>query len=100
MPEPILDNGSFEGFVPLASRDTRPKLRPMLNYIWAFLLLTGLVAGALFGRLEIMVGSVFDVCKDVVMIIALPLAGVMMLWLGILRVMEKAGLMEVVARML
>lgn len=100
MPEPILDNGSFEGFVPLASRDTRPKLRPMLNYIWAFLLLTGLIAGALFGRLEIMVGSVFDVCKDVVMIIALPLAGVMMLWLGILRVMEKAGLMEVVARML
>ncbi len=72
----------------------------MLNYVWSFLLLTGLIAGALFGRLEAMVGGVFDVCKSVVMSIALPLAGVMMLWLGILRVMEKAGLMEVVARAL
>lgn len=72
----------------------------MLNYVWSFLLLTGLIAGALFGRLETMVGGVFDVCKSVVMSIALPLAGVMMLWLGILRVMEKAGLMEVVARLL
>ena len=43
----------------------------MLNYIWAFLLLTGLIAGALFGRLEAMVGGVFDVCKSVVMTIAL-----------------------------
>jgi spore maturation protein SpmA len=72
----------------------------MLNYVWSFLLLAGLIAGALFGRLEAMVGSVFDVCKSVVMTIALPLAGVMMLWLGILRVMEKAGLMEVVAKLL
>ncbi|MFZ4764291.1 MAG: nucleoside recognition domain-containing protein, partial [Roseimicrobium sp.] len=69
----------------------------MLNYVWSFLLLVGLVAGALFGRLEGMVTSVFDVCKTVVLDIALPLAGLMMLWLGILRVMEKSGLMEVVA---
>jgi len=72
----------------------------MLNYVWSFLLLTGLIAGALFGRLEAMVASVFDVTKAVVLDIALPLAGTMMLWLGILRVMEKAGLMEVVARLL
>lgn len=34
------------------------------------------------------------------MVIALPLAGTMMLWLGILRIMEKGGLMEIVARIL
>lgn len=72
----------------------------MLNYVWSFLLITGLISGALFGRMEGMVTSVFDVCKAVVLDIALPLAGLMMLWLGILRVMEKAGLMEVVARVL
>jgi spore maturation protein SpmA len=72
----------------------------MLNYVWSFLLLTGLVAGALFGRLGLMVSAVFDVCKAVVLDIALPLAGTMMLWLGILRVMEKAGLMQVLARMM
>lgn len=72
----------------------------MLNYVWSFLLLTGLVAGAVFGRLGIVVSSVFDVCKAVVLDIALPLAGTMMLWLGILRVMEKSGLMEFIARAL
>lgn len=72
----------------------------MLNYVWSFLLLTGLVAGAVFGRLGLVVTSVFDVCKAVVLDIALPLAGTMMLWLGILRVMEKAGLTEVIARAL
>ncbi|CAN5730587.1 hypothetical protein BH11VER1_BH11VER1_27590 [soil metagenome] len=72
----------------------------MLNYVWSFLILTGLVAGAIFGRLGLVVSSVFDVCKAVVIDIALPLAGTMMLWLGILRVMEKAGLTEVMARLL
>ncbi len=72
----------------------------MLNYVWSFLLLTGLVAGAVFGRLGIVVSSVFDVCKTVVLDIALPLAGTMMLWLGILRVMEKSGLMEFIAKLL
>ncbi len=72
----------------------------MLNNVWSFLLLTGLVAGALFGRLGNMVSAVFDVCKAVVLDIALPLAGTMMLWLGILRVMEKAGLMQVLARLM
>lgn len=72
----------------------------MLNYVWSFLLITGLIAGALFGRLEGMVSALFVMCKDVVMVIALPLAGTMMLWLGILRVMEKGGLMSVVARIL
>jgi spore maturation protein SpmA len=76
------------------------KHEAMLNYVWSSLLITGIIAGALFGRLEVMVSSVFETCKTVVLGIALPLAGIMMLWLGILRVMEKCGLMEVVARLL
>src|SRR6186713_1493474 len=97
---PRMNGPDHEVFMSLASRVVRPTLRAMLNYVWSFLLLTGLIAGALFGRLDSMVSGVFDVCKSVVMTIALPLAGVMMLWLGILRVMEKAGLMEIVARAL
>lgn len=72
----------------------------MLNYVWSFLLLTGLVAGALFGKLDVMVSALLERSKDAVLGIALPLAGTMMLWLGILRVMEKAGLMEVLAKIL
>jgi spore maturation protein SpmA len=75
----------------------------MLNYVWSFLLLTGLVTGALFGRLGGdggVVEAIFKTCNDTVMKVALPLAGMIMLWLGVLRIMEKAGLLNVVARAL
>jgi spore maturation protein SpmA len=72
----------------------------MLNYVWSFLLIVGLIAGALFGRFEAMVAGMFSTCKDVVMVIALPLAGMMMLWLGILRLMERSGMMEAVSKAL
>lgn len=75
----------------------------MLNYVWSFLLVTGLVVGALFGRLgggNGVVDGIFTICKDAVMKQALPLAGVIMLWLGVLRIMEKAGLLGVLARVL
>ncbi|WP_170156960.1 nucleoside recognition domain-containing protein [Roseimicrobium gellanilyticum] len=72
----------------------------MLNYVWSFLIVTGIIAAALFGRLDAMVTGVFDICIKVVMVIALPLAGTIMLWLGIMRVMEKGGMMNVVAKLL
>jgi spore maturation protein SpmA len=75
----------------------------MLNYVWSFLLLTGVLAGILFGRLGAdggIIDAALAASQKAVVSIALPLAGTMMLWLGILRVMEKAGLMTVVARAL
>lgn len=75
----------------------------MLNHVWSFLLLTGLIVGAWFGRLGGdggVVEGIFTVCKDAVMKIALPLAGMIMLWLGVLRLMEKSGLLHLVARAL
>ena len=75
----------------------------MLNYVWSFLLLAGVLAGVLFGRIG-EDGGIIDAAlassQKAVVNIALPLAGTMMLWLGILRIMEKAGLMRVVARAL
>lgn len=72
----------------------------MLNIVWSFLLLGGLMAAALLGNIGPMMDSVFTTCEAVVMKIALPLAGKMMLWLGVLRIMERAGLMEWIARLM
>jgi len=75
----------------------------MLNYVWSFLLLTGLIVGALFGRLGVdggVVDGIFTICKDAVMKVALPLAGMIMLWLGVLRLMERSGLLAIAARLL
>lgn len=74
----------------------------MLNLIWALLLLTGLVAAAWFGRFSGdngVTASALAMTETAVMGIALPLAGMMMFWLGIMRLMEKAGLLEAAARL-
>jgi spore maturation protein SpmA len=69
-----------------------------LNYIWIGFFLVGFVAALaqwiFLGDTEIfkrIVDGTFDSAKVGVMDIALPLAGVMTLWLGIMNVGEKAG---------
>jgi spore maturation protein SpmA len=75
----------------------------MLNYIWAFLIVSGLLMAGLLGRLT-GDGGVIEMAladaKKAVINIALPLAGVMMFWLGLLRLLEKAGVLNLLTRLL
>ncbi len=73
----------------------------MLNNIWAFLVIGGLLVAGLLGKLAGADGVVelaLADCKKAVMNIALPLAGMMMFWLGVLRLIEKAGVLALVSR--
>ncbi|HVW94878.1 MAG TPA: nucleoside recognition domain-containing protein [Mucilaginibacter sp.] len=76
-----------------------------LNYIWiAFFLIAfviALVRLIFFGDTEIflhLVSGMFDSSKLAVMDIALPLAGNMALWLGIMNIGEKAGAINFLSR--
>ncbi len=75
----------------------------MLNHIWATLLFVGLIVAGLVGRIS-GEASVIDAAmagaKNAVVSIALPLAGMMMFWLGVLRLLEKAGVLEALVRLL
>src|SRR6218665_3510376 len=78
-----------------------------LNYIWvAFFLVAFVVAlvKLIFtGDTEIfkvIIEGVFESSKVAVMDIALPLAGVMTFFLGILKVGEEAGVIRVLARII
>jgi spore maturation protein SpmA len=69
-----------------------------LNYIWSGFFLVGFLAALaqwiFLGDTEIfkkIIDGTFDSAKLGVMDIALPLAGVMTLWLGIMNIGEKAG---------
>ena len=69
-----------------------------LNYIWSGFFLVGFVAAVLqwlfLGDNDIfkrIIDGTFSSAKTGVMDIALPLAGVMTLWLGIMNIGEKAG---------
>src|SRR5476649_1774423 len=76
-----------------------------LNYIWIFFFVIafaiGLIKLIFFGDTEIfklMAEGTFDSAKSSVMDIALPLVGIMSLWLGIMRVGEKAGAVNFLSR--
>jgi spore maturation protein SpmA len=78
-----------------------------LNYIWTGFFLVGFVAALaqwlFLGDTEIfkrIVDGTFTSAKLAVMDIALPLAGVMTLWLGIMNIGEKAGAINVLARVI
>ncbi len=82
------------------------KVRVMaLTYLWTAFFLIGFAAALVqwlfFGDTEVfkkMVDGTFDAAKIAVMDIALPLAGVMTFWQGILNVGERAGAIAFVAR--
>ena len=59
----------------------------MLNYIWASLIIIGLLVAGLLGRFtgdSGVISSALSMSKMAVMDIALPLAGMMMFWLHLL----------------
>ena len=57
----------------------------MLNVIWLAIVLTAALVGGFSGRLEQMTEGAFATAADAVMKIALPLVGLMAIWLGIMR---------------
>ncbi|XYJ10547.1 nucleoside recognition domain-containing protein [Telluria sp. B2] len=78
-----------------------------LNYIWTGFFLVGFVAALaqwlFMGDAEIfkrIIDGTFSSAKMAVMDIALPLAGVMTLWLGIMNVGERAGAINLFARII
>lgn len=78
----------------------------VLNYIWIFFFIIAFVVGVVkfvfFGDVEIfpaMMESVFDMSKTG-FTLSLELTGVLALWLGFMKIGEKAGVVNVFARML
>ena len=69
----------------------------MLNFIWLGLLIAGVVFAGFTGRLDAINQGVLNAAKSAVMDVALPLTGAMALWLGMMRLAEKAGLIKALA---
>ena len=69
----------------------------MLNYIWLALVLLAVAIGGWNDRLPEVTAGAFDGAKTAVTI-ALGLIGVMALWLGVMRLAERAGLVQRIAR--
>jgi spore maturation protein SpmA len=69
----------------------------VLNYIWLALVVLAVAIGGWNNRLSEVTAGAFDGAKTAVTI-ALGLIGIMALWLGVMRLAERAGLVQKIAR--
>ncbi|MBE9168628.1 spore maturation protein [Pleurocapsales cyanobacterium LEGE 06147] len=68
-----------------------------LNGIWLFMIVSATVVAAYNGRMEALTEASFQAAEDAVTL-AIGLIGAMALWLGIMKVVETAGMMRLIAR--
>lgn len=70
-----------------------------MNTVWLTLVIAAVVAGAFGGNMEAVTAASIDSAKDAVTL-ALGLVGLMAFWLGLMRVVQEAGLLHTLARWL
>lgn len=70
-----------------------------MNYIFYGLIVLSIVVGAINGKLPDVVNSILTGAEKSVQI-AFSLIGIMAFWLGIMKIAEKSGLVELVAKLI
>lgn len=71
----------------------------MVNLIWLIFIVTGFIYAAINGDIDAISRAVFDGAKTGVTV-CLGLISILVFWLGMMRIAEKAGLLSGLARML
>lgn len=65
----------------------------MLNYIWAFMILLGVIFAACTGRMSEVTNAALDSAGEAISL-CITMAGVMGLWMGLMEIAQKAGIIE------
>lgn len=68
----------------------------MLNYIWGFMILVGVLFGAFTGNIEAVGNGVIESSKEAVSL-AITMLGVTALWSGIMEIATASGLIKVLS---
>ena len=69
----------------------------MLNYLWAFMMLVGILWGAFHGNLNGVTEGALNASKEAISL-CITMLGVMSLWTGVLEVGQNSGLIEAMSR--
>ncbi len=69
----------------------------MLNYLWAGMILTGIVFGAFNGKMADMTNAALDSAGDAVTL-CITMIGVMSFWTGIMEIASRAGIIEAASK--
>ena len=65
----------------------------MLNYMWAFMILIGVIYAAFTGNMSAVTNAALDSAGEAISL-CITMAGVMALWMGLMEIGQKAGLIE------
>jgi spore maturation protein A len=71
----------------------------LVNHIWLWMILSGVVAAAAQGRVDLVTRAALAGAKEAVAV-CIGLISVLVFWMGMMRIAQDAGLMEKLARML
>ena len=69
----------------------------MLNYLWAGMILVGVVFGAFNGRMQAITNAALDSSKEAVTL-CITMIGVMAFWTGIMEIASRAGIVQMASR--
>ena len=65
----------------------------MLNYLWAFMILTGIIYGCFHGTMADISSAALDSSKEAVTL-CITMLGVMSFWTGLMQIAQKAGIIS------
>ena len=71
----------------------------MLNYIWAFMILIGIVYGAFSGHMADISGGILDSAREAVEL-CITMLGIVGFWTGLMEVAKESGLVAALTRLL
>lgn len=71
----------------------------MINYIWFFLIAIGVITAIATGNIDAINTAIVEDASDAVMF-AIGLTGIMAVWLGLMNIAEKSGLIKSFSKLL
>lgn len=71
----------------------------MINYLWGFMIVIGIIVGALTGRMEEVSVASINSAKEAVTL-CITMLGVMSMWTGLMQVAKKSGIIDALTKFL
>ncbi len=71
----------------------------MLNYLWAGMMMLGIIYAAFTGRMPDITNAALDSSKEAITL-CITMIGIMSFWVGLMEIATKAGIIEQLSRKL
>lgn len=71
----------------------------MLNYLWGFMIVIGIIVGVLNGKIDAVSTATINSAKEAITL-CITMLGIMSLWTGVMQIAKASGIMDVLTKAL